>query len=1073
MFKNKLKMVDKYIIKEVTYPFILGVFIITVILIGNYFFQLTDLIIVKKVPVYLVSQLLAYKIPSVMVETFPIAILFATMTGISRLNRENEITAIRMGGVSFFRLMIPLLIVGIIVSGFTFVLNEEIVPWANHQANNIIRKNILKDAMPDPQAEVFFKGPKGRLFYVEDYDKQAGKINNIMIYEIKKDKFPEVITAQTGLIEKNNWLLNSGIIHQYNEKGKIIFESKFQELKIQLTDEMKELYGSQKSTSEMSREELGERIALFKKSGINVDSLMVDYHLKLAEPLTALIFVLISVPLSLSGKESRTVNLMFTILIVFLYYVILSFSRSFGKNFVLSPLIAAWLPNFVFFILGIILLFWRESWQKTINKIFKMIGISTAVIILIFNINFAVKAEEFVINADYLNYNPAQSLIRIKGNIDGNYGKYYLKSDNIKVKLKNRNEIDIDNVSDIEAASANISGCELEEPHYYFDAERAVIKPGEYIKMYNIVFRELNGKLPLFYWPYLYISLKRENSNFIPSFGYHRRRGWFVKTKYFYNTAYDLPGNFYLDNYSISGAAGGIKQYFISEPDQEGYLYYYTQQNKTNLSQLFNWEAELYHKTKFGSWNEEFSYFYQDYDEKIEVESNLDFYYKKNDRRSRISFDYDDRNYFDDNYYDRKDYGFDFYFYDRFFDDLLIRLNYNRDYNNDAYYGLEKEFDRDLYLRYNPGDGWLSEFKYYDDEIKRTAGKLRSRKGGEFSVKKETGDYEWKLLLERYAPRLTEEGEGEIEFSRMPEISLGYDPPGSLSYLYQLGNYYENESKTKGYRGRAKLEYFKSFYLPFNNYLRFTESFNTSIYNIESADYSYIPNQQTFETNFNLRTSILDNLKFYNDYTYLDFRNRSPFEFDRAEKENLLENRLNYRINPYLNLDLESGYSFQKTRYLPLELYLRLKPSSNWIISLGTSYDLNNNLFEDDLIVKSRYQNKRWEHRIGIEYDLDQARLREIDNQLIYELDSDYGIYFETNLSIDNDYYDRIREANLQLKKKFHCRELAFSYDYLREEFTIQYSLEIFPADSIGFTKNKDDLIFDASIENRLKKGEF
>src|SRR6056297_2768014 len=151
MLKNKVKLMDKYIIKEVSFPFVLGVFIITVILIGNYFFQLTDLIIVKKVPVSLVSQLLVYKIPSVMVETFPIAILFATMTGIGRLNRENEITALRMGGVSVFRLIIPLLIVGITVSGLTFILNEKVVPWSNHQANNIIRETILKDAMPDPQ----------------------------------------------------------------------------------------------------------------------------------------------------------------------------------------------------------------------------------------------------------------------------------------------------------------------------------------------------------------------------------------------------------------------------------------------------------------------------------------------------------------------------------------------------------------------------------------------------------------------------------------------------------------------------------------------------------------------------------------------------------------------------------------------------------------------------------------------------------------------------------------------------------------------------------------------------------
>lgn len=294
-----------------------------------------------------------------------------------------------------------------------------------------------------------------------------------------------------------------------------------------------------------------------------------------------------------------------------------------------------------------------------------------------------------------------------------------------------------------------------------------------------------------------------------------------------------------------------------------------------------------------------------------------------------------------------------------------------------------------------------------------------------------------------------------------------------MSYFYQLGQYYENETETEGIRGRAEVEYFNSFYLPFNNYLRVTETLSSSVYKIDNREYDYTPNQQTSETEVNLRTKIFDNLTIYNDYNYIDFINESPFEFDLVERESLLENRLNYRIKPYLNLDLESGYDFQKAEYLDLEIYFQIDPSRNWRLNFGTSYDLNENLFNDDLIIKSRYQGRRWEHLLGLEYDLNENRLREIDNQLIYELNTDYGIYFESNLSIDNDYYDRIREANIQLKKKLHCRELAFSYDYIREEFTIQYSLEIFPADSIAFTKKEDDLIFDASIEDRLKDGEF
>jgi len=1070
MFKNKIKLMDKYIIKEVAFPFILGVFIVTVILIGNYFFQLTDLIIVKKVPVPLVLELLAYKIPSVMVETFPIAVLFATMTGISRLNRENEITAFRMGGVSLFRMIIPLLVLGIVISGFTLLLNEEVVPWTNHQANNIIRQTILKDAMPDPEEEVFFKGPKGRLFYVESYDQERGIIDKVVIYNLENDKFPEVITAQSGTIEENKWVLDSGIMHQYNQEGSVIFESRFKEMEIQLTDEMKELYGSQKSSSEMSREELGKRIALFKKSGINVDSLMVDYHLKLAEPLTALIFVLISVPLSLSGKESRTLNLIFTIVIIFLYYVILSFSRSFGKNYIFPPFIAAWLPNLIFFILGVLLLFWRDSWQKIINKVFKILGISTAVFLIVFINSGSMQAEEFRLNADYLNYDQNKDFVVVKSNINGNYGKYYLKSDQIEIELVDGSSRVLDSAQNIEMFPGLISGCDFENPHYYFDASRVVIKPGEHIKMYHVVFKELNGRLPLLYWPYLYISLKKENSNFVPAFGYHQTRGWFIKTKYYYNTFFDLPGNFYFDRYTISGSAGGIKQYIIDQNSQNAYLYYYTQQNKTNLPGLFNWEAEFYHESDLGDWDETFSYFYQDYDEKEEIESEFNLNYNRKRRRSSIEFDYEERDYFEDNINDRKDYGLDFYFYDRTINNLTARINYYRDYFKDPDDGLEREINRDIDLRYNPGGGWRSRLNYYDGEFESPTEPLKSRQGGELSISKRSGYYDFTVLLEQYSPRLTEDD--QVNFSRLPEFSLEYDPPGAFSYLGQLGHYYEDASQIEGYRIRGELEYSDGFSLPLRSYLRASQTFNSSAYEIENIEYLQIPNQQQSETKLRLRTNLGSNLTLRNNYTYQQKWGFTPFNFDQGEQENEIENKLNYRISPYLDFDLESGYNFKDAQYLPLEAYLNLYPTENWEINLGTRYDLNNMLFDDELIFRSIYESQRWQHRLGIEYDLNSYELKEIDNQLIYELDGDWGWYFESNFSLDYDYDQEIREANVQLNKSFHCRELSFSYDYLKEEFTVQYSIDLFPADPIGFTRTEDDLIFESNIESRLKSGD-
>lgn len=143
-------------------------------------------------------------------------------------------------------------------------------------------------------------------------------------------------------------MLKDGIIHQYSSDGHLTMESQFQKMEIQLTDDIENFFGEQRTTSEMSREELGKEIDLFKKSGLKVDSLLVDYHLKLTMPLSALIFILVGTPLSLSNKDSRSAGIVFTITIVFSYYLILSLSRSFGRNGAISPPLAAWLPNIIF-----------------------------------------------------------------------------------------------------------------------------------------------------------------------------------------------------------------------------------------------------------------------------------------------------------------------------------------------------------------------------------------------------------------------------------------------------------------------------------------------------------------------------------------------------------------------------------------------------------------------------------------------------------------------------------------------------------------------------------------------------
>ncbi|ADQ13936.1 YjgP/YjgQ family permease [Halanaerobium hydrogeniformans] len=1061
-----VKLMDKYILKEVSYPFLLGVFIITIILVGSYFFHLADLIIVKNVPFSLVFRLLLYRLPGVMVETFPIAVLFATMTAINRLNRENEITALRMGGVSIFRLVLPLFILGLLISSFTFLLNENIVPWTNHQAQNIIRQTILKDAMPDPESEVFFQGPRGRLFYVSSYNQSSGELKNIVIYQLASEaEFPEVITAVDGLVEDNAWLLNTGIIHQYNQGGEIILESKFNQMEIELTDQMREVMGTQKSTAEMSRGELGRRIELFRRSGIGVNSLLVDYHLKLAEPLAALLFILISLPLSLSSKESSTWNFILTIIIVFLYYVVLSFSRSFGRNEVLSPLLAAWLPNLIFLFLALILMLWRDFWQRILNKSLAVFGI-TAVVAFLILLPGSVRAEELFLSGESLSYDQANNLLEISTNISGRYGKYHIRSDRIEIQLKDGERQLLDQIAKAELEPGIISGCDFDQPHYFFDAKRVIIKPGDYIKLYGVSFKELNGRLPLFYWPYLYIPLDREQQNFFPAVGYHQRRGWFVKTKYFYNTRFNLPGNLYLDRYSISGYGGGIKQYVIYEADQQAYLYYYTQENRTDLSGLFNWEAEYNHLYQSDNWDAEFNYLYQDYDEKTEIEAELDLRRRKDRSYSRIELDYDKIDYFEADFRDSEEYGLDFYQRDVILGGLNYIIDYQLDFDKDPELGLSREENRRLDLGYRFESGWNLGLEYYDGEKESPEQPFLSRWGGEVSAEKLFGDFRLDILVERYAPSFAEEDEDEVRFSRLPEIELSYNPRGSFDYLLAYGNYYEDISDTEAQRFKAQGRYRNTLNVFSNTYFRQNHLLAANTYLVEGFD-GY-KNQIYSENNLRLVNNLTDKLRLTNVYQYDQLWYESPFRFDSKEEKDLLQSSLRYSLRDNYDFRFSSGYDFLTELYSPLEARLEYYPVKNWQLNLATSYDLNEKLYDDNLILRSIYQSKRFEHKLGMRYDLNNSELKRLDNRLVFEISGDYGWYIEANLSLDYDYEEWIREGNIQLKKNFHCRELAFSYDYVREEFTLQYSINLFPSQPIGITKSDDDMIFDLGIEELL-----
>jgi lipopolysaccharide export system permease protein len=355
----KLKIIDRYFAAEMLGPFIVGTVGFIMVMITDLLFTYTDLIINKGIPLFAVLQLMLYRLPSILIMTFPVATLFATAMAMGRLSVDNEINAFRTSGNNLWRIGAPIMVIALLVSMISFFTNEKIVPRANQKSEDIIRRIIMKSPLPQIQENVFFKDSYGRTYFVKRFDSKTGELDNIMIYELGNEALPRVITANKAQYNKLVWTLKDGVIHKFDDKKMLQYQATFTEMEINVHEDILTYLSSyQKTTQEMNTRELGLMIKNMKKSGVDTDALRVDYFMKFSIPFTCFVFALLGLPLSLPSSRSggRTWGVVFVIVIMFTFYVFASVFRSLGRGGVMDPMLAAWFPQVLFGFAGVAML---------------------------------------------------------------------------------------------------------------------------------------------------------------------------------------------------------------------------------------------------------------------------------------------------------------------------------------------------------------------------------------------------------------------------------------------------------------------------------------------------------------------------------------------------------------------------------------------------------------------------------------------------------------------------------------------------------------------------------------------
>jgi lipopolysaccharide export system permease protein len=297
-----------------------------------------------------------FMLPQFIQWAFPVAALVGVIFTIQSMTLHREIVAAKAGGISFHRLILPVLTLGLFLTGAAFGL-AAVVPLSNTIAGEILQK---QDSRRDYRGNFSFQGEEGRNLNVRSLSVSSGTLNEVVMETVEpgSNRPLDHLTAEIVRYDPDiGWTFRSGYYRLFTPEGEeLAFE--YETFQVRGFQERPEDFLEvPKDPEEMTFREMGRLADIMARSGNQPHKLLVDRQEKLAIPVATLVIILFGAPLATSTKRGGTaygigVALISTILYMLLFRV----AGAVGETGAIGPITSAWLPNFLFLAAGLALL---------------------------------------------------------------------------------------------------------------------------------------------------------------------------------------------------------------------------------------------------------------------------------------------------------------------------------------------------------------------------------------------------------------------------------------------------------------------------------------------------------------------------------------------------------------------------------------------------------------------------------------------------------------------------------------------------------------------------------------------
>ena len=355
-----MKIIDRYLLREMGGPFAFGVLAFVLLFVSaNILFRLTELVSELGLSLWTAGELFLLWLPGFVVLTFPLATLVAVLIAFGRMGGDSELVAMHAGGISFRRLVVPLVGAGFALSIVTAALNELLVPACNRRGEDIVRA-ATEQVGKLGEEEVFLKEMSGgqvtRLIYADRLDVRSGEMIRPVIVWFENGEAAMITKAKRGVWQKGKWQLFDGVNAPLDAERPSTWA--FETWIANLPTTPKEIARGARRPEEMTYRELRDYIRYALRQDRPTVELELTLHHKFSIPFACLVFALIAPPLGMrSHRGSSSIGMGLAVLIGFGYYVVWHYLSVVAQQGHLTAFWAAWLPNIATGVVGLALIF--------------------------------------------------------------------------------------------------------------------------------------------------------------------------------------------------------------------------------------------------------------------------------------------------------------------------------------------------------------------------------------------------------------------------------------------------------------------------------------------------------------------------------------------------------------------------------------------------------------------------------------------------------------------------------------------------------------------------------------------